>query len=262
MNRFLSIGTDIEVFALDKDNIHRSLCGKIGGTKDKPKQLKDMKKGFCVQEDNVALEYNVPATNTLEGWLDVNKSMQAKVKDILAELGYTISPNCSVTFDDEELTHPNALVFGCEPDYNAWTRTENPRPFTDNLNLRTAGGHIHVGTNADIAESVKQMDLYLGIPSILLDDTDSSRERRKLYGKSGALRPKPYGFEYRTLSNFWTYTDDLLKWAFVNTKRAILEPKPITAEFEDIIQTTINTGDKDAAKGIMSHFGLTTQLHT
>jgi hypothetical protein len=32
---------------------------------------------------------------------------------------------------------------------------------------------------------------------------DKDTERRKLYGKPGAFRPKPYGCEYRVLSNAW-----------------------------------------------------------
>ena len=30
--------------------------------------------------------------------------------------------------------------------------------------------------------------------------------RRKFYGTAGRYRPTPYGIEYRTLSNRWTYT--------------------------------------------------------
>ena len=44
------------------------------------------------------------------------------------------------------------------------------------------------------------LDMYLGLPSLIWDrDT----KRRSLYGDFGAFRPKPYGLEYRVLSNAW-----------------------------------------------------------
>jgi Phage phiEco32-like COOH.NH2 ligase-type 2 len=254
---FNTIGTDIEIFAVDKKGNHKSLCGLIGGTKDAPKQVEGLRGGFCVQEDNVSLEYNIPPTNRKDRWVEYNKVMIKTTVDLLKPYGFNISSDSSASFNAEELTHPNALVFGCEPDYNAWTRRENDKPRSENELLRTAGGHIHVGTDMDIVQGVKQMDLLLGVPSVLLDDTESSRNRRKLYGKAGALRPKPYGFEYRTLSNFWVFSDTLMSWVFDQTYLAVSRNYNITEEQGDMIQHTINTGDKDAARAIIESFGLT-----
>jgi hypothetical protein len=47
---------------------------------------------------------------------------------------------------------------------------------------------------------VKQLDWYLGGWSL---QKDPDPIRRRLYGKAGACRYKPYGVEYRVLSNFW-----------------------------------------------------------
>lgn len=252
-----TIGTDMEIFAKDAKGIHRSLCGKIGGTKEQPLQLENMQAGFCVQEDNVSLEFNIPPCDTRTMFIESINFMMEHNRKLLKQYGLVISHDSSAIFEKEELLHPNALVFGCEPDYNAWTQQENPKPFAENLQLRTAGGHVHVGTDVDIVHATKCMDLYLGIPSIILDDTDSSRQRRELYGKAGALRPKPYGFEYRTLSNFWTFNPELISWVYNQTKLAMYHTKAINAKFAKTIQHTINTGDKDVARELINSYGLT-----
>lgn len=60
-------------------------------------------------------------------------------------------------------------------------------------------GHIHIGyNNPEIEKSVdiiKAMDLFLGIPSILMDKDTLRRSR---YGKAGAFRFKSYGKRKKT----------------------------------------------------------------
>ena len=101
-----------------------------------------------------------------------------------------------------------AKELGCNPDFNAYTGEENPKP-DEGLPFRTGAGHIHVGWTEDTDDPVhdsmchmlvKELDAVLGLPSLLLDP-DS--ERREMYGKAGAHRVKTYGVEYRVLSNFW-----------------------------------------------------------
>ena len=53
----ISIGSDPEVFISFKNKIVPSF-DLIKGTKNAPRPL--AKKGFFVQEDNVALEFNIP----------------------------------------------------------------------------------------------------------------------------------------------------------------------------------------------------------
>jgi hypothetical protein len=59
------------------------------------------------------------------------------------------------------------------------------------------------------AEVVKMMDIFMGVPSILLDTDPSAPARRRLYGRAGAHRPKSYGVEYRALGNFWVQSPEL-----------------------------------------------------
>ncbi len=107
---------------------------------------------------------------------------------------------------------PEATVMGCDPDYDAWYNTRNPTPnavLAGIPNLRSFGGHVHIegGTPATIVAC----DALLGLWS---SEKDRDRNRRLLYGKAGAFRTKPYGVEYRVLSNFWTMNEDHLRTVF------------------------------------------------
>ena len=251
-----TIGADVEVFAKNKDGHHVSLCGLIGGTKEKPKQLDNFPLGFCVQEDNVSLEWNIPATSRRNSFIDSIYAINLAVNHIVKTLDLQVSDHVAVSFDKQELTHPNALVFGCEPDYDAWKLIENSKPQCNDVTLRTAGGHIHVGTDRDMVEVIRNMDLLLGVPSVILDTSPGSAKRRELYGKAGAMRPKPYGCEYRVLSNYWTKSHDLITWVYNQTRLATEFKHNFTKEVRDSIINCINTGDKQIAGHLIETFGI------
>jgi len=154
------------------------------------------------------------------------------------------------------LQTPEAFVFGCEPDFNAWTRKMNPRPFVEDLSLRSCGGHVHVGTSLDKIGTIRAMDAFLGVPSIFID-TDV--RRRALYGKAGAHRPKPYGVEYRTLSNFWLWEKQHKEWVYEQTAKALefVEDGNEISRYRGMqIQQAINDGNKDAARKVMNYYGI------
>ena len=119
-------------------------------------------------------------------------------------------------------------------------------------------GHIHVGypepncfKNEDL---VKWMDIYLGLPSILLD---SDERRKKYYGTAGRYREKDFGVEYRTLSNFWTTNDELRQWIFKQTQKAYyaVENNVIIGQsFERSVRDAINNNNKEACLVLMTHF--------
>jgi hypothetical protein len=163
--------------------------------------------------------------------------------------------------DSKWLQTPHSQEFGCSPDYNAYTEDENPRP-DSRTNLRTAGGHIHIGyDNVAIDTSlflVKMCDLFLGLPSVLIDkDVD----RRQLYGKAGAFRYKSYGLEYRSLSNFWLRTKDdtafiyeqvVKMFNFVNNEGYLA----ITKEDLDNVILAINTSNIRVANNLIKKFDI------
>lgn len=172
---------------------------------------------------------------------------------------FEFSEDSALVFDEIQLMHPKAMEFGCEPDYNAWTKQINPRPRAADAALRSAGGHVHVGTKEDPIEVIRAMDLFVGCPSIL---KDKGTLRRQLYGKAGAFRQKRYGCEYRTLSNFWIFKDELIKWVYDQTAKAIdfvESGETIDPKHGEIIQECINNSNEKAYELLRATYGLTTE---
>ena len=157
--------------------------------------------GNAIQEDNVSVEFNIKPSETKEEFRSVINKVLNHLKEKLNTFDF--STDSAVTFDKDELNSPQATQFGCEPDYNAWSMQQNPKPYNSNKQLRSAGGHIHIG--CELAQEkpidiIRACDLFLGVPSI---EYDKGVERRKLYGLAGSFRKKEYGVEYRSLSNWW-----------------------------------------------------------
>lgn len=248
------IGCDPEIFLMQGGK-YKSAVGLIGGSKHKPLAID--KGGFAILEDNVAVEFNTKPANSFEEFRDGIYKVLDHLREKLT--GYEFSTASAVSFPKEELNTPEAQEFGCEPDYDAWRMCENYKPQAADKNLRSAGGHIHVGSpiaKKRSADTIRAMDLFLGVPSVVMD---SGKERRELYGKAGAFRPKPYGVEYRTLSNFWIFSDDTIRWAFDGTQRALEFVKSgsvIEPEHHFLIQRCINTSNMDDYKLLANHYGL------
>lgn len=251
----LTIGADPELFLQTISGKMISAVGLIGGTKEEPKPL-DVK-GCAVQEDNVSAEFNIPPAKNFNEFKKSIKYVMSYLDNRAQEMGLLLAKHvASYSFDEDQLASWQAQVFGCEPDFNAWTGKMNPKPQAKDFNLRSCGGHIHVGnTGLDPVKIIRAMDLFLGVPSIFLD---KDKERRNLYGKAGAHRIKSYGPEYRTLSNFWIWQDDTIEWAWENTVKAVEFVKAggtITNELGDNIQEAINNTNLEIASNIMVQYG-------
>lgn len=254
---YASLGSDPEFFIQTLDGKLKSIIGMIGGTKENPKIIDDHGQ-FKIQEDNVAAEYNIPASHTKEKFVQHILWPQKYISHLLGTDKFKIYPKASASFPVEELKHPKAQEFGCDPDYDAWNLSINEKPSCDDPNFRTAGGHIHIGVrNKDpmnLVRIIRNMDKYLGIWSVIIDPDN---ERRKLYGKAGCFRPQPHGCEYRTLSNFWIFSPELIGEVWDRTQAAVKDKKMIDDPKEsELIQTIINTGDIDAARQYCRNNGL------
>lgn len=162
----------------------------------------------------------------------------------------------SYTFDDHSIrVAPYAMTMGCSPDMNVWTMKQNPRPVAK-AGFRTFGGHVHIEKGT--TQTIKACDLTLGMWSVL---EDADKKRRSLYGKAGAFRPKPYGVEYRVLSNFWCSNESLIRKVW----RLVEAAKEITPEVDDIvvavggpkkIQQIINKSLVGEARAVLASIGV------
>lgn len=254
------VGCDPEVF-VRKDGVFKSAYGLIKGDKKNPQPVAN----GAVQVDGMALEFNINPAATEDEFVfnvqDVYNTMCRMVP------GYEVVAVPVADFDAAYLkSQPKeALELGCDPDFNAWTQAVNPRPDGDRP-MRTASGHVHVGwTNGEKIDDanhqarcnllIKQLDFYLGLPSL---SYDKDSRRRSMYGRAGACRYKPYGVEYRTLSNAWLTSKERMAWVFRATQAAVkaaMAGNLLVDKYGDI-QTIINESDVKAANKIIKSAGL------
>lgn len=263
----LLIGQDTELF-LRRNDKFISAYGVIPGSKENPYPVK---KG-AVQVDGMALEFNtLPAKSFNQFKLNINTVLSRLQDMIPGDCEMTVVPTAHFDAKYIEDQPEEATALGCDPDYNAYTGEQNNPP-QPSLTMRTAAGHIHLGwtDNKDVEDPahmkdcivlVQQLDCYLGIPSLF---HDSDLERRQMYGKAGAFRPKPYGVEYRVLSNYWITKEDYMKEVFHNCHKAVKDldrEKNWTEYFAKMnpplsAEEAINTGDMKTAEWMMKHMRL------
>jgi hypothetical protein len=246
-----TIGCDPELFLKQGDK-YMSSVGLIGGSKDFPRALS--KDGYAILEDNVTVEFNIaPCHNHIEFIAAIQYAMAA-IREVVP--GYEFSQESAAIFDKDQLDSPGAQEFGCEPDFNAWTKTVNPRPCAVDASLRSAGGHVHIGHDQDPIEVIRAMDWFLGVPSTRLDTNGA--QRRNLYGGAGSFRPKEYGCEYRTLSNFWIFKPELIEWVHKQTSKAVAfvtKGNKIKEKDGHIIQRIINNNSGESYELLSRTYG-------
>lgn len=256
----VTLGADPEVFLKNEEGKVVPSYYFIKGTKDKPERVSKDIKGLAIQYDNVSAEYCIPACASLEEWLKHHNFMLDYIRETIAEPnGLFVHAVPSVYIEPETTLEDIAMEAGCDPDFDVYTNQPNCKPNITETLLRSGGGHIHIGY-ADPSipvnnELIKAMDLFLGVPSVLLD---SDIDRKQLYGKAGCFRYKKYGVEYRSLSNFWLQDNGLITWAWQSTMEAIdfVNNNGIITN-EDQIIDAINNYDKNLATEILDDYGIT-----
>lgn len=255
---FARLGADPEVFLLNPEGKHISAAGLIGADKWNPLQLDDLPKGYTIQEDNVTMEFGIPPCSSAEAFADaIDLVMKESLKYVATGMQFS-KLSCTV-FEKDQMEHPMNFVFGCEPDFDAWTGKENKKPKPPHKYMRSAGGHIHIETKDDPFDVVKKMDLFLSVPLVLMDN---GIERKQLYGKAGACRVKPYGVEYRSPSNWWTGPGEdtevrkaRCRWVFNQTQRAVASNLKLD-DLEEVITSCINNNDAAVAQSLINEYNL------
>lgn len=224
----ITIGADPEYFVKKSGRYTVAEHTGIKGTKSNPSPLPH---GGAVQIDGCALEFNIkPALTATE--------FDRNIEDTLSDIRSLVDPSFefvfkpAVTFSKTEWEKASKVskILGCDPDYDAYTqKAKTPPPGSEEAPFRTASGHLHVGFTEpvdpqdpahifDCAVITQFIDLKLGMYQKYWD---GDQTRRRIYGDFGSFRPKPYGLEYRVLSNQWVTDRPLRRFIFQFLKNSI-----------------------------------------
>lgn len=188
-----TFGSDFELFVRDIETKEVVPCPiEFGGTKEEPLEIGN---GCYRQIDGVAAEFNIPPVTNVDDWCMYIDYCINKGNEILLPLGLELVAETLHYFNEDQLTQPRHVEFGCTPSLCAYDMSENFPLAEQAGTMRTTGAHIHIGfpvaedTNLDEVKRrlIFCMDKCVGIPFLAVD---TDRERRKLYGQAGECRDK------------------------------------------------------------------------
>lgn len=267
-------GSDPEFF-LERNNQIKSAIGILPSKRNCWE-----KNGNKFYFDNVLAEIAIRPGNDLNQVLKNTREAMKELSSLVFPAKFNLKS--AGYLPEDELQDKESLIAGCEPEYNVYSLEQilPPEEIISKTSFRTAGGHIHLGINQkniyDIFNTVRMMDLFVGIPSVFLDRDEFSKHRKKVYGQAGAHRVPKHGLEYRVLGNFWfaspahvsliynltEFTLNFVKekfhrkfWIF---DKSLLNSENPSCAFScfgyDLValQNTINNHDSDAAEKFMT----------
>lgn len=253
----VTIGADPELFIInEKTKKVVSSIGIIPGEKGDPWVGDDMPSGFGIEIDNILGEFNIPPARSREEFVNSIEYMKNYINRFVKEKNPDLGIQCiaSRMVDESQLQSDEAKLFGCSPDYNAYTEEVNKKPNGANTNLRSAGFHVHIGYNNPTIDTslaiIRLLDIYLGLPSVVIDP---DKKRRNLYGKAGSFRLTDYGCEYRVLSSAMMKTKDRIGFVYDQVMKVIdhlNDDKDYFLNPNEVI-TTINGSQVERAKKLI-----------
>lgn len=216
----ITYGCDPEFFVSQNGVYMPAEITGVVGTKKKPMALPS---GGAVQIDGCALEFNIAPAKDVDEF-DKNIEMTlADIRKIVSEdIAFDFRSDVMFTKSAWEKVSEINKELGCEPDYDAYTRSaKTPPAGSAEKPFRTAAGHIHIGfTKADPSDPKHIFDCAM--IAMFLDRYVATIEaawsvpskRKELYGSLGSFRPKPYGLEYRVLGNDWVNDKIVRRFVF------------------------------------------------
>ena len=181
-----------------------------------------------VIRDGIQVEFNLPPTDCRE-WMNLEiRYAFSCLSDHLTKMERTgqkfeASFKQVVDVSKKELKTLSKMsrTLGCAPSFNWYTpeitvekRLKAAGYTADTYPVRSAGGHIHLGLPEHLMSHRDKlaplMDVLLGNTAVMIDRDPRMAERRTIYGAAGEFRLPRHGFEYRTLSNFWLKSKELV----------------------------------------------------
>lgn len=209
-----TFGSDPEFFLFQKGKFKSAI--PVLPNKENPIR----KNGYAFYCDNVLAEAQVkPASTKTETVENIGECIR-KLSEIVEPCKLVLQS--AQTFPDSELEDKEARRVGCDPEWSAYSLEQvlPPQEVITTTGFRTAGGHVHLGQNPllenglQILNVVRMLDLFLGVPSVLLDRDKTARARREIYGHAGTHRVPKHGLEYRPLSNYWLASPSLVELVY------------------------------------------------
>lgn len=267
MSDGLKFGADPEIFVVNEN-------GEIScpiSILPIAKEVNIIARGGGVNRDGIAFELNpAPSEIPAEVALNMSDILLAGAQK-LSLAGLKVIKSLGVTI--RENMPPDAYQFGCDPDYNAYTKGMNRCKLNPKKYLkRFAGGHISMQLPVEpsfdqVCDIVKLMDFFVGLPSLFLipdSEREAAVERRKSYGAAGCFRWKVEDriIEYRTPDASWLWHDGAYERLCIGMRRAfeefvvglrVIDSKPL--------RQAINTCDLKLATILLDTQGVLSDTH-
>lgn len=213
-----------------------------------------------VVRDGIQIELNPTASTCRQVLAREIASCFKNVLPLMEEKGLKFNFSTAVKINNKDFARISdaSKVLGCTPSFNLNKDLSGSIKVGNNHQVRSAGGHIHLGNPEgtpihkalkDYDKMVALLDILVGNTSVMVDRDDMNAERRKVYGRAGEYRKPGYGIEYRTLSNFWLKSYPLMSMVFSLARDAVHVLAASTPEndFADRILKSVDKRSVDRA---------------
>lgn len=198
-----SLGADPELFLLSSE-------GEVVAP-DLPEE-KSVKWDNNIAPDGAQLELHPSPQLCRSFFMDAIRNCLIKAREFAARanLALVALPAIQVSAQTRKKFPASANIFGCDPDWDAYTCEIASRRMNAKAHpWRYGGGHIHVGAYKQTCDKflpgiIQVTDVVAGLFQVALGiEGQAARQRRALFGQAGLFRIQPHGYEYRTLDNSW-----------------------------------------------------------